>query len=154
MPCIAAGESMKRQVLFILVALLLPLSGGWAPPSEARAEEAVPQSGALEAPKFVKIDPIVLPVIQQNKVTRFITIVVTLEMDVDDAILRVQSVKRQLVDALFTELHGLFSLEMVQKRGPEAPLVKQRVQVVCERILGPGMVKSVLIQGVSQRRPT
>ncbi len=147
---------MKRLLIILVLVLLLAGGGGgawWFMNQGAEQAEAEAPVEAASKPNFVKIDPIVLPLIQQNKVTRFVTVVITLEMPVDDAILKVGLVKPRLMDALFTELHSLFSMKMVREQGPDSPLVKQRVRLVSERILGPGTVDAVLVQGVSQQRP-
>ncbi len=148
---------MKRLLIILVLVLLLAGGGGgawWFMNQDAEApEQAEAPVEALPKPNFVKIDPIILPLIQQNKVTRFITVVITLEMPIEDAILKVELVKPRLMDALFTELHSLFSMKMVREQGPDSTLVKQRVKLVSERILGPGTVDAVLVQGVSQQRP-
>ncbi len=147
---------MKRLLIILVLVLLLAGGGGawWFMNQDAEApEQAEAPVEALPKPNFVKIDPIILPLIQQNKVTRFVTVVITLEMPIEDAILKVELVKPRLMDALFTELHSLFSMKMVRDQGPDSPLIKQRVKLVSERILGPGTVNAVLVQGVSQQRP-
>ncbi len=147
---------MKR-LLIILVPILLVAGGGGAwwfmnqAPEAPEAAEAPVE--AAPKPSFVKIDPFILPLIRQNKVVRFVTLVITLEMPIEDATLKVELVKPRLMDALFTELHSLFSMKVVRDQGPDSPLIKQRVKLVSERILGPGTVNAVLVQGVSQQRP-
>ena len=147
---------MKRLPVILVLVLLLAGGGGGAWWYMNRDAEAAGVEGPAEAgrlPSFVKIDPIVLPLIQQNEVTRFVTVVITLEMPADDATLQVELVKPRLMDALFTELHSLFGMRMVREQGPDSPLVRQRVKLVSERILGPGTVDAVLVQGVSKQRP-
>ena len=148
---------MKRLVIILVLVLLLAGSGAGAwwfmnqEPEEAQAEseevELAPSS------QFVKIDPITLPMIRQNQVTRFVTFVITLEMPVADGALQVSLVKRQLMDALFTELHSLLAMKLVTKQGLDSPLVKQRIMTVSRRVLGKDKVTAVLIQGVTQQRP-
>ena len=111
---------MKRLPVILVLVLLLAGGGGGAWWYMNRDAEAAGVEGPAEAgrlPSFVKIDPIVLPLIQQNEVTRFVTVV------------------------------------MVREHGPDSPLVRQRVKLVSERILGPGTVDAVLVQGVSKQRP-
>ncbi len=147
---------MKRLLIIVTLVLLLAGGGGgawWFMNQEDQAPEAEAPAQTAPKPSFVKIDPIILPLIQQNKVTRFITVVITLEMPIDDATLQVELVKPRLMDALFTELYSLFSQKMVREQGPDSPLVKQRVKLVSDRILGPGKVDAVLVQAVAQQRP-
>ncbi|MDJ0942866.1 MAG: hypothetical protein QNJ30_05355 [Kiloniellales bacterium] len=146
---------MKRLLISLVLVLLLAGGGAawWFLNQDAEPTEAEAPVEPAPKPNFVKIDPIILPLIQQNKVTRFVTLVITLEMPIEDAILKVELVKPRLMDALFTELHSLFSMKMVREQGPDSSLVKRRVKLVCERILGAGTVDAVLLQGVSQQRP-
>ena len=147
---------MKRLLIILVLLLLLAGGGGgawWFMNQDAAQAGAEAPVAAAPKPNFVKIDPIVLPMIQQNQVTRFITVVITLEMPVSDATLQVELVKPRLMDALFTELHSLFGMRIVREQGPGSPLVRERLKLVSERILGPGMVTAVLVQGVSKQRP-
>ena len=147
---------MKRLLIILVLVLLLAGGGGawWFMNQDTEApEEAEAPVEIAPKPSFVKIDPFILPLIRQNKVVRFVTLVITLEMPIEDATLKVELVKPRLMDALFTELHSLFSMKMVREQGPGSPLIKQRVKLVTERILGPGTVTAVLVQGVSQQRP-
>ena len=147
---------MKRLVIILVLVLLLAGGGAGAwwfmnrEPEEAGAE---PEVEPAPSSQFVKIDPITLPMIRQNQVTRFVTFVITLEMPVADGALQVSLVKRQLMDALFTELHSLLAMKLVHKQGLDSPLVKQRIMTVSQRVLGKDKVTAVLIQGVSQQRP-
>ena len=90
---------MKRLLIILVLVLLLAGGGGgawWFMNQGAEQAEAEAPVEAAAKPNFVKIDPIILPLIQQNKVTRFVTVVITLEMPVDDAILKVGLVKPRL----------------------------------------------------------
>ena len=58
-----------------------------------------------------------------------------------------------LKDAVFTELHGIYSLRYVQERGYDLPIVNDRLLQITERVLGSGIVKSVQIRGLSKRVP-
>ncbi len=146
---------MKRLLIILVPILLVAVGGAWWFMNHAPDDPESAEAPAEVAPKpsFVKIDPFILPLIRQNKVVRFVTVVITLEMPIEDATLKVELVKPRLMDALFTELHSLFSMKMVRDQGPGSPLIKQRVKLVSERILGPGTVTAVLVQGVSQQRP-
>ena len=147
---------MKRLVIILVLVLLLAGGGAgawWFMNQEPEEAEAEPEIEPAPSSQFVKIDPITLPMIRQNQVTRFVTFVITLEMPIADGALQVSLVKRQLMDALFTELHSLLAMQMVLKQGLDSPLVKQRIMKVSQRILGKDKVTAVLIQGVSQQRP-
>ncbi len=58
---------------------------------------------------------------------------------------------RRLHSAFLNDLHGVLSLRYGSGRPLNAPAVKQRLKRRADRILGPGVVKEVLIQRVQKR---
>jgi hypothetical protein len=60
-------------------------------------------------PDFVDIQPIILPVIERNAVTRQVGIVVTLELAQGEHADAVEPKRRQLTDAFIRELHTLYA---------------------------------------------
>ena len=150
---------MKRLIIIVVLVLLLAGGGGaawWFMNQDAEEVESAEAEAAVEEaprPQFVKMSPIILPLIQQNQVTRFVTILVTLEMTDNDAAIQVALVRPKLEDALFTELHSLLAMKMVHDQGLDSPLVKRRLMRASQKILGEENVTAVLIQGVAQQRP-
>ena len=144
---------MKLAIVVIVLLAAVGGAGAWWYMGQAPSSADPVVATEADPPQFVKVDPIVIPLIRQGEVTKFVTVVVTLEMTLDDAAIRVEGIKRRLVDALFTELHSLFSMRMVQEKGADTQIIKDRVLVVANRVLGEGSVRSVLIQGIAQQRP-
>lgn len=149
---------MKRLLLLLLVLLLLGGAAGWwfllREPPEEQAGAAVEEEGGLIAKsRFVKLEPIVLPIIREGQVILHVNLVVNVELaralpeeDIDPERLRLR-------DAMISELHALYSLRLVQDRGFDLPIVRQRLARRAEGVFGLGSVGGVLIHDLDQRKP-
>src|SRR6185295_3813402 len=73
-----------------------------------------------------------------------------LELADDGAITPVVEKMPRLRDAFIREWNALAARPDAADRGLDIEAGKRRMLVACDRVLGPGAVKSVLIQGVSQ----
>ncbi|MFQ5774347.1 MAG: hypothetical protein ACE5GS_07525 [Kiloniellaceae bacterium] len=151
---------MKR--LAILIVLMLVVAGaagaGWwfllrEDPAQEVAGSEAELDGDVPAKRFVEIEPMVLPILREGRVTLHMTFILVVELDRPMRVDRIHNVSLRLRDSLFSELHGIFAFRHVQDRGHELPIVRERLAVAAERALGAGTVKSVLIKSVSQRVP-
>ena len=118
----------------------------------ASATNAEQKKPAVEGPAFVKLDTIVLPVYEGTKVTRQASIVLALELAKGKTEKDVEPYKRRLVDAFIEELTQIYDERQSADRVIDAPVIKERLGEAARRILGPGVVEDVLIQGAFERR--
>ena len=103
-------------------------------------------------PDFVDIQPIILPVIERDAVTRQVGIVVTLELIDGQHADAVEPKRRQLTDAFIRELHTIYGWRSASDRVVDEPLIKRRLQTIADRVLGLGVVHAIpvrqlLVQG-------
>ena len=155
---------MKRLVLLVLIVILIAGGGfaGWwfflreDPAAAKMADESV-DSGGLKGVtltrKYVELDPFVLPILREGKVTQHLTVVLTVELDKAVPAEILNPVMTPLRDAIFSELYGIYAFRYVQERGEGLPMVKRRLLVAAEKVLGPGKVKSILVKATSKRAP-
>ncbi len=149
------------MMLIIGVLLLGGLGGGgWffyqsymVPPAEATEvveEEPEVPSGP---PAFVRIKPMVLPVVGEMRVRQFITLVVTLEVVNQAAADQVYAIMPRVTDAFLTALYGgiedgnVMDGNLVNVDG-----VKHHLLRAGHKVLGEMVVRDVLVQAVHQRR--
>ena len=59
-----------------------------------------------------------------------------------------------LRDIMLRELYGIYAARYVQERGYNIPVVRERLTLAAERILGEGTVKAVRLQDINKRVPT
>jgi flagellar protein FliL len=148
-----------RIVILIVVALFLLLGGGGAAwwflmgPGAERTNELIAQINKPEQ-VYIPVEPaLVISLIQEGEVTHHVTMTLMLLLhDNFDAGMTNQNMAR-LRHAFLTEMHSLFALRMVRKAGFESDLVKQRLLLVCDRLLGKGIVADVVLREVEKRQP-
>jgi len=97
-------------------------------------------------PDFVDIQPIVLPVIERDAVTRQVGIVVTLELTGGQRAGDVEPKRRQLTDAFIRELHAIYGWRSGSDRVVDQELIKRRLLITADTVLGRGVVHAILIR--------
>jgi flagellar FliL protein len=154
---------MKKLVILLVLFLLLGGGGGaswWFLMREAPEEGVDPEiaeevSTSLAAvSQVIRLDPIVLPIIREGRVTVHVTAVVVLElteaMDQSD----LHALADPLRNALLSELYGIYAVRYVQERGFNIPVVRKRLIVAVEEVLGAGTIKTIRLQDINKRAPT
>jgi len=154
---------LAMKILVILFVVFLVLGGGggagwWfllrEQPEGEQAEIAEAEATSLIAMSWViKLDPIVLPVVREDQVMLHITTVVVIELREawEGEVLR--KFAEPLRDTLLSALYGVYSVRYVQERGYDIPVVRERLSLAAEQVLGEGTVKTVRLQDMSQRVP-
>jgi flagellar protein FliL len=146
----APARSFLALIASLLVALPLVASPLLA--AEHTPAKAAKGEGAVDGPTFIKLPPIVLPVFNsENKVTRQAGLVLALELLPGKTAADVEPNRRQLQDTFITDLYTLYDQVGGAERVIDSALVKQRLQETSDRILGPGIVRAVLIQQAFER---
>jgi hypothetical protein len=143
---------MKRLLIPLILLLLLAGGGyaGWIYGKPMLEKMQAERAKAAAAPLYVSMDPLVVPVIENNVVTHHLTISISLEVAGQAASEKLREGMPRIVDAFNSELYGLLAIRFVREGGLELPLVKKRLLVAGERELGPGVVTDVLIRGVDR----
>lgn len=150
---------MKKRLLLIGLPLLLLLlgSGGatiWWLNSEG-AEETLLKVGLKSEPRvgYIEFDPFVVPVLRSGEVTHHLTISLTLQIKSEEQVEPALSHMARLKDSILREFQGLYSRRFVTDQGFDSPIVRQRLKVASERILGSGMVTRVDLNIAERRKP-
>jgi flagellar FliL protein len=131
----------------IVAALLLSLS-----PALAAEHGEGPPAAPTDAPVFVNLQPIVLPVIERNAVTRQIGILLTLELGKDQTTESIEPKRRQLVDAFVQELYRMYDARSGASRVVDEAVVKAHLQRTADSVLGPGVVHAILIRQLMEQQ--
>lgn len=156
---------MKKMVI-ALVALGL-LGGGAAgaymyfnkPVEAAQTEQASAESGHEQAkgeqvaPSFVELEPLVLPVVDEDGVSQVISLVVALEVKDEQSALEVEKLSPRLKDAYIQDMYGALSNNGTTMQGGviQVGAIKSRLSKISTKVLGENVVKDVLLQVVQQR---
>ncbi len=118
---------------------------------------AGPGSGADRAarlqPGELALDPFIVPILQEGRVTHHLTMSLRLELADSRTQKRAMALLPRLQDALLRELHGLYSLERVRDLGFDSMLVHERLALASETVLGAGEVTGIALSILENRKP-
>lgn len=167
-----------RKIIIAVVALLLLAGGGagayfyFNQKAEASAgDEASKEHDAAKEDKkaegghggggghgegggieYVKMDPLLLPIVNNEGLTQVVSLVVALE--VSDAAKKdeVTKLMPRITDAFIQEMYGALSHQGAMKNGMvQVNMIKERLKKIVEKAAGKDMVDDVLLQVVQQR---
>jgi flagellar basal body-associated protein FliL len=121
--------------------------------SALSAEEESPQKAAPEVagPAFVKLPLFSIPVIEGDKVTRQVTVGLALELVEGLKADSIDEKKPQVIDAFFRDLYAMFGQRSQTSRVAVETSIKRRLAQTADRVLGPGVVRQVLILELLER---
>jgi flagellar basal body-associated protein FliL len=147
-----------KKIIVIVVVLLLLAGGGfavWKFVLSAGGGEAGQEGHGLSdlissGPVFLDLDPFVVPVIRENRVVKYLSLGIKLELTGSAAENKVTEMMPYLRDAYLTRLHATLS------RGDAAlssdvPKLKRQLMAESENLLGPDVVRDVLIGAVIEK---
>ena len=149
----------------LLLALTIVLGLGFAPAvfaadhENAAAGESSGEGGGEEGKKitpefeYLQLDPLNLPIVTDGGVLQQISLVVSLEMKFGN-LEKVKQYQPKLADAYIQDLYGLLGMGHGLMNGNvlDVKMIKDRLALITTKVLGPDMVKDVLLQVVQQRR--
>jgi len=122
---------------------------------EDREADKYAKLSAEEADKylrFVKLTPIVLPIIDNSGVSQVVTLVVSLEVNGDENAEYATNMIPRLKDAYIQDMYGVLNRKASLEGGViKVDELKERLNRVSIQILGENKVNSVLLQVVNQR---
>ncbi len=144
---------MRAPLLFILFALILVVANmGMASPALANGKAKPVDSGAdPNRPQYVKISPLILPLIGDNGVEQIISLIVAIEVPNKEAGDKIIEVSPRLNDAFMADLYGSLDRRENMKNGLlDVTHIKERLTKVSTRVLGADKFKEILVQAVTQ----
>ena len=103
-------------------------------------------------PKFVNLDPLTLPIIDDKGVTANVSIVATLQVADQEKAAEVTKQLPRLTDAYIQNLYGILNKHAAYINGVvQVDMVKLRLNQIAKKVFGDDTVQDVLLQVVSQR---
>lgn len=150
------------RVIAIAVAVVLMVVGGvvgvmkqleMGPFALGNGEDLVAAESEMqpvELPRFLDMDPLIIPVFAGNEVAGTIRIQVKLEtMGVENERF-LESIMPRLSDAFLRDLYSFIPRTLKKQGNIEIAIVKLRLQRVVDKVAGEGLVDNVLIQSISE----
>ncbi len=103
-------------------------------------------------PQYVKISPLILPMIGDNGVEQIVSLVIVIEVSTRDVATEVISKSPRINDAFLTDLYGAIDRRERMRNGLlDVTYLKERLTKLVIEIMGPDKIKGVLVQGITQR---
>lgn len=119
---------------------------------KAESEEKEGEHGEAVL-EFVEIDPLVLPVIDNEGINQVVSIVVSLEVASAGDAEKVKKMTPRLKDAYIQDMYGILNKNAALKDGVvQVGIIKERLNKVTDKVMGDkDVVHDVLLQVVQQR---
>ncbi len=145
---------MKKLVIAVAIMLMLAGAtisvlkwlgiGPFGDPAEVEATGTTPD----EPLHFVTMDVLVIPIFQGEKVVATVQIQLKLEATNLENASEIAHMLPRLNDAFLRDLYGFIPRHLRKKERLDVALIKDRLQMVGDKVAGPGVIKSVLVQAV------
>lgn len=115
----------------------------------ASSPEDEAESSGVE---YVKLDPLILPIIDQDGVYQVLSLAVVIEVGgVSDAD-KVKAKQPRLKDAYIQDMYGILNENAALKGGVvQVNMIKKRLNYLTNKIMGDDVETEVLLQVVQQR---
>lgn len=156
---------MKKMAIIVAVFMMLIGAGisvmktmglgPFAPPEEtatdAEGEEdgATPRASNDEPARFIDVEPLNIPVFHEDRVATTIQIQLKLEVIGTKNEALVKQMLPRLNDAFVRDMHGFIPRLLKKEERLNIFIIKKRIQIITERLVGPGLISNVLVQSVT-----
>ena len=118
-----------------------------ATPSSASGKKE--SSGSAE---FVKLDPLLLPIIDEDGVQQVVSMVVAIEVSGLSDADKVKAIRPRLTDAYIQDMYGILNKHAALKGGIiQVRMIKERLNQITHEVVGDDIDTEVLLQVVQQR---
>ena len=94
------------------------------------------------------MDVLVIPIFQGEKVAATVQIQLKLEAANVESASEIARLLPRLSDAFLRDLYGFIPRHLRKEEHLDVALIKDRLQFVGNKVAGPGVIKSVLVQAV------
>jgi len=146
-----------KKIIIVVIALLVLGGGGFAGWKYFLSgdKSAAPAEGVKESagPVYLDMEPFIIPVIREDRVVKYLSLAVKLELAGPNAEAKVKEMMPYVRDAFLTRLHIALSRGDTGLNADTARL-KHQLLAEAERVLGPDQVRDVLIgQAVEKSNP-
>lgn len=112
-------------------------------------EDAETATAAVEPPRFVDMEVLIIPVITGDRVATTIQIQIKLETVGAANETKIQQMMPRLNDAFVRDLHSFIPRLLGKNQQLDVGIIKQRLQAIGDKVVGPGTISAVLVQGIA-----
>lgn len=140
-----------KYFLFAIFAVFVLAGGG----TQGFVQQAYAGGGSKDkgdsSSEFVKLTPLVLPIIDNNGVSQVVSMIVVLDV-APAAAEEVKTLSPRLKDAYLQDMYGMLNEHAALKGGViQVGYIKERLSKISHKVMGEDKVNAVLLQAVQQR---
>ncbi len=146
---------MKK--LLLIFGLLVMLCGGTVsalkflklgPFQGEEVVEEKPEEQVEATILLVDMEPLAIPVFQGNRVAATVQIEVKLVTNSKDNVERIKQIMPIITNAFVRDLHSFMPRLLKAEERIDVLIIKQRLQLISNKVAGKGLIKNVLVQSV------
>ena len=146
---------MKK--LLLIFGLLVMLCGGTVsalkflklgPFQGEEVVEEKPEEQVEATILFVDMEPLAIPIFQGNRVAATVQIEVKLVTNSKDNVERIKQIMPIITNAFVRDLHSFMPRLLKAEERIDVLIIKQRLQLISNKVAGKGLIKNVLVQSV------
>ena len=146
---------MKK--LLLIFGLLVMLCGGTVsalkflklgPFQGEEVVEEKPEEQVEATILFVDMEPLAIPIFQGNRVAATVQIEVKLVTNSKDNVERIKQIMPVITNAFVRDLHSFMPRLLKAEERIDVLIIKQRLQLISNKVAGKGLIKNVLVQSV------
>ena len=146
---------MKK--LLLIFGLLVMLCGGTVsalkflklgPFQGEEVVEEKPEEQVEATILFVDMEPLAIPIFKGNRVAATVQIEVKLVTNGKDNVERIKKIMPVITNAFVRDLHSFMPRLLKAEERIDVLIIKQRLQLISDKVAGKGLIKNVLVQSV------
>jgi hypothetical protein len=151
-----SGKTYKMAVAAFAFGIL----GGliWAPAAihaneqeDGKKSVKIPGLMDKDALEHFPLQPFNVSIVRDGRIARILTITITMETKGGENMVKLMASRYALQDAFLRDIHGVASFTRADGRTIDPRVVKTRLMAISDRILGSGVVESVLVVSIFDR---
>ena len=121
------------------------------PEQKAAAAAEAARLKALEPPRYVSLEPLLIPIFRGDVVAATIQLQIKIETRSGNESMIYKQMPR-LKDAYIRDLHAYVPRLLRKHRELDLGALKRRLQIIGERTIGKGLIDGVLVQSAMNRK--
>jgi hypothetical protein len=102
-----------------------------------------------EPPRFVDVEPLNIPVFHGERVATTVQIQLKLEAIGEENEKEIIRLLPRIADAFLRDMHAFIPRLLKKEQQIKVPIIKKRLQIISERLVGPNLIQNILVQSVS-----
>lgn len=151
---------MMKKLVMVLAAIMILTGatvsvmktlglGPFADKAQVAAAEAKARANIPEPPRFIDLEPLVVPIFNGDEIVATIQISVKLEAIGAANETKINRIKPRLNDAYIKDLYSFIPRLLRNQERVNVFIIKKRLQMVSDKLVGEGIISDVLVQSIT-----